>query len=117
MRYTHLRAGVYDARSAGVPVMLSATLEEDGITLTFVFDRAVTGGGSYTLTPFGIGDIPATYASGNGSATLLYGIDPSWVGLLAGRPCTLSYTGPGTTSAVGGQLANFSGFPVTNNAL
>lgn len=100
------------------PELVSATVEEDGETLTLVFDENVnvgTGGnGGFALTASG-GAATLTYASGDGTTTLVYDISRV---VEDDETLTLDYTQPGDgiEDDAGNDLANIEDEAVTNDS-
>lgn len=92
-----------------IPVLESATINEDILTLQF--SASVTGTTGLTLE---IESAPSalTYTSGEGSSTLVFTTVPP--GASTGDEVILSYT-PGDISNGSCPLEEFSGFVVTNN--
>lgn len=61
--------------SLTLPQLTSCTIEADGLTWTFVFDRSMNVGASpnaFTIVMTTAGNIPLTYSSGNGSNTIIF---------------------------------------------
>lgn len=100
------------------PELVSATVEEDGETLTLVFDENVnvgTGGnGGFALTASG-GAATLTYASGDGTTTLVYDISRV---VEDDETLTLDYTQPndGIEDDAGNDLANIEAEAVANDS-
>lgn len=92
-----------------IPTLLSATIDED--VLTLVFDEEVTGNTGFTIEVDGAND-PLTYVSGEGTNTLVFSAqtaaDP-------GVDVFLSYAPGDVASGPECPLAIIEGFVVTNN--
>jgi hypothetical protein len=115
-------ASVTNNSSQGPPALISVTISSDGTTWTLLLSKAVQigagGNGGFALTMTNAGAVTLTYASGDGTDTLVYTGD---VTVEAGDTVTsgLDYTQPGDgIEAVsdGVDLASLTGFGVTNNS-
>lgn len=97
-----------------IPTLLSATIGTTGETITLVFDQEVTGtGAGFTIT-LDSGNSFLTYASGDGTTTLVFTIEPD---ALEGEVAQLFYddTVGDVQSGPECPLASFNDFAVTNN--
>ena len=94
------------------PTLQSASIDETGDNIEFVFDKAVTigagGNGGWTINPSG-GAATLTYASGDGSRTLVYSISRTIADTETGD---VDYTQPGNgvEDTAGNDLATFIDF-------
>jgi hypothetical protein len=100
------------------PTLVSATLAENGTSLSLEFDEAVSagvgGGDDFTITPSGAA-ATLSYASGDGTSTRVYTASRA---LSSTETALLGYVQPGNgiQDAAGNDLASFSGVAITNNA-
>lgn len=106
-------------QSQSPPTLSSAVIGTNGTSLTLTFSEAVTGFASgaegFALTGLSGGATTLTYASGNGTSSVVMTISRTVAQGETGG--SLAYTaGDITASANGLALANFSGTGVTNNS-
>lgn len=108
-RFVALTSGVRPDTTA--PTLEGAFIDASGDTLALVFSERVNGHDGFSLDLSG-GAADATYSSGEGSNTLLYSLSR-----------TIAYDEIGTVvhsfvdvmDLASNELADFTGFPVTNN--
>jgi len=110
---------VFCALAAGeapcvIPTLVSGTIAVDGVTLTLVFSEEVTGTGASFILNTDSDSHTLTYASGDGTNTLVFTIAPA---AIEGESAALEYDASGGDVESGPDcpLASFQGFPVTNN--
>lgn len=105
------------ARASGVPAprVLSATIATNGLSMTVVFNRAMTGmsgTGEFIGRRAGFPK-NLTYSSGDGTATIVF---THTVYTAAGGAITLECISDDVTDTLGSRLSRFTGFAVTNNS-
>lgn len=107
--------------AVGPPALVSATLGTDGMTWTFVFNKAVSigsgGSGGFAIEFATTGAVPLTYGSGSGTTSLVYTGDmvvESNDTVVDG----LNYTQPGDgiEDGDGYDLASFVDHAIVNNS-
>lgn len=106
-------------QSQSPPTLSSAVIGTNGTSLTLTFSEAVTGFASgaegFALTGLSGGATTLTYASGNGTSSVVMTISRTVAQGETGG--SLAYTaGDITASSNGLSLANFSGTAVTNSS-
>ena len=100
------------------PTLSTATIAAAGTSITFAFNESVnvgTGGnGGWTITPSG-GAATLSYASGDGTSSLVYTISRT---IYTGETGTVSYTQPGDgiEDDEGNDLANITDDAVVNDS-
>jgi hypothetical protein len=98
------------------PTLSSATVDTNGTTFTMVFGENVvtTINTGFTITPSG-GAATLTYASGTGTASLVYTISRT---ILDSETLTMGYTQPGNgiEDSAGNDLETISSGAVTNSS-
>jgi hypothetical protein len=114
-------AGAYAlTEDASVPVLVSATLAADGVSLSLLFSRAITAtiNTGVTVTPSS-GTATATYASGTTTTTLVYTLSRAISSTANGGSLTVSYTQPGNgleATDDGQDVLTFTNTSVINNS-
>lgn len=96
-----------------LPFVTSRTISANGLTLSFNFNRPVTGHAGYKLFLEG-DELPITYASGDGTASLNFTPDDG--ALWKDYVYTASYGSGNTADSAGNALDSFSDESVTNNS-
>lgn len=100
------------------PTLQSATIDAEGTSLTLAFDDTMTsdvgGTGGVTVSLSG-GLATATYSSGDGTSSLVYGLSRT---VEAGETGTVSYEQPGDglQDSSGNELLSFSDQEITNSS-
>src|SRR5688572_5713798 len=94
------------------PIVLSATVLEDGNTVQITFNQPVTGTSGFFFTVDGV-ERSFTYQAGDGTAIYEYLLDDAPI--VQGEVVLIDYTPGGVVSvATGNPLEAFTDFPVTN---
>lgn len=94
------------------PIVLSATILEDGNTVQITFNQAVTGTSGFFFTVDGV-ERSFTYQAGEGTAVYEYVLDDAPI--VEGEEVLMDYTPGGVVSVTtGNPLEAFTDFPVTN---
>jgi len=108
----------YSGTDTTPPAFSSASVANDGTTLTVVFGEATVvgsgGSGGMTISVDGGGAQTATYSSGSGTTSLVYTVPTVY----SGETVTVSYTNPGDglEDAAGNDVATISAESVTNSS-
>jgi hypothetical protein len=109
-----------DGQDVTAPTVSTRTVSANGTTFTIACSETVSvgagGNGGFTLTPTNGGAaVTLSYASGSGSANLVYTASRA---ITRNETLTLAYVQPGNgiEDAAGNDLASFSGQAVTNNS-
>lgn len=105
---------------ASAPILVSATLAADGVTLSLLFSRAITTtiNTGVTVTPSS-GVATAAYASGTTTTTLVYTLSRAISSTANGGSLTVSYTQPGNgleATDDGQDVLTFTNTSVINNS-
>lgn len=115
-----ITAGILGGVDVTAPTVSSATFAANGTALTIACSETVSvgagGNGGFTLTPTNGGAaVTLSYASGSGSANLVYTASRA---ITRNETLTLAYVQPGNgiEDAAGNDLASFSGQAVTNDS-
>ncbi len=116
-----LLTGAGSLTSAGIapvaPVVVSASVAADGVTLTLTFDKAVnlhTGFALRRVTPTS-GLFAKNYTSGDGTTAKVFTVILTTVKF--GDVVVLDYTPGDVVDLTGNPLQMFTDFPVTNLVL
>lgn len=96
-----------------LPFVTGRTISANGLTLSFNFNRPVTGHAGYKLFLEG-DELPITYASGDGTTSLNFTPDDG--ALWKDYVYTASYGSGNTADSAGNALDSFSDESVTNNS-
>jgi hypothetical protein len=118
--YPHPLRGEVAPPDSTPPTVSSVSVNAAGTSLTITFDESVNfgagGNGGFVLDPSGA-DVTLTYASGAGTASLVYTISRP---ILQSETMTLAYTQPTAgvedVSALTNDLASFTGRSVGNQS-
>jgi hypothetical protein len=111
--------GAYSLGSVN-PILISATLAADGVSLSLLFSRAITAtiNTGVTVTPSS-GVATAAYASGTTTTTLVYTLSRAISSAANGGSLTVSYTQPGNgleATDDGQDVLTFANTSVINNS-
>lgn len=94
------------------PVVIAATVNATGTTLSIVFDETTTGNTGFTLNASG-GAATLSSPGGNDTSGRTFTISRA---INPGEVVTLNYVPGAVVDAAGNALASFAGFSVVNNS-